>query len=61
MLQNSYPPVLSKKIGRNHTIEHNSKKLNEWHFITNIPGGEGQKRKRPMRYCVVCSKLPGPN
>ena len=35
------PPVLSKKIGRNHTSEHNSKRLNEWHFITNIPGGEG--------------------
>ena len=35
------PPVLSKKIGRNHTSEHNSKRLNERHFITNIPGGEG--------------------
>ena len=55
------PPVLSKKIGRNHTLEHNLTRLNEWHFITNIPGGEGQKRKRPTRCCYVCSKLPGLN
>ena len=55
------PPVLSKKIGRNHTLEHNLTRLNERHFITNIPGGEVRKRKRPMRCCYVCSKLPGLN
>ena len=55
------PQVLSKKIGRNHTSEHNSKRLNERHFITNIPGGEGRKRKRPTRCCFVCSKLPSLN
>ena len=55
------PPVLSKKIGRNYTAEHNAQRLNEQHFITNIPGGEGRKRKRPMRSCFVCSKLPGLN
>ena len=55
------PPVLSKKIGRNHDVEHNLARLNERHFITNIPGGEGRKRKRPMRCCYVCSKLPGLN
>ena len=56
-----FPPVLSKKIGRNHTAEHNAQRLNERHFITNIPGGEGRKRKRPTRSCFVCSKLPGLN
>ena len=61
MLQNSSPPVLSKKIGRNHSAEHNLARLNERHFITNIPGGEGRKRKRPTRCCYVCSKLPGIN
>ena len=55
------PPVLSKKIGRNHTAEHNTQRLNERYFITNIPGGEGRKRKRPTRSCFVCSKLPGLN
>ena len=28
------PPVLSKKIGRNHTLEHDMKRLNEHHFVT---------------------------
>ena len=55
------PPVLSKKIGRNHTAEHNTQRLNERHFITNIRGGEGRKRKRPTRSCFVCSKLPSIN
>ena len=55
------PPVLSKKIGRNHEIEHNTQRLHERHFITNIPGAEGRKRKRPTRTCFVCSKLPGLN
>ena len=55
------PPVLSKKIGTNHTIEHNSQRLNEQHFITNISGGEEQKRKIPTRCCFVCSILPGLN
>ena len=55
------PPVLSKKIGRNHSAEHNAQRLNEWHFITNIAGGEERKRKRPTKSCFVCSKLPGLN
>ena len=37
------------------------KRLNERHFITNIPAGEGRKRKRPTRSCFVCSKLQGVN
>ena len=49
------------KIGRNHTAEHNAQRLNERHFITNIPGGEGKKKKRPTRSCFVCSKLPSLN
>ena len=62
MLQNSSaPPVLSKKMGRNHTSEHDMKRLDEWHFITNIPAGEGRKRKRPTRTCFVCSKVQGLN
>ena len=55
------PPVLSKKIGRNHTSEHDMKRLDERHFITNIPVGEGRKRKRPTRACFVCSKVQGLN
>ena len=51
MLQNSSPTSPQQKIGRNHTIEHNSKRLN---FITNISGAEGQKRKNsPVRAEVV--------
>ena len=53
------PPVLSKKLGRNYSNEHNTKRLSERHFITSIPAGEGRKRKRPTRSCFVCSKLPG--
>ena len=55
------PPILSKKIGRNHTSEHDIKRLDERHFITNIPAGEGGKRKRPTRACFVCSKVQGLN
>ena len=55
----SLPPVMSKKLVRNHTLEHEMKKLNEHHFITNIPAGEGRKQKQPTRCCVVCSKLEG--
>ena len=62
MLQNSSaPPILSKKIGRNHSSEHDVKRLDEQHFITNIPAGEGRKRKRPTRACFVCSKVQGLN
>ena len=61
MLQNSSPTSPQQNNGRNHTLEHNLTRLNEWHVITNIPGGEGQKRKRPTRCCYVCSKLPGLN
>ena len=53
------PPVISKKIGRNNVEEHNSKILNECHFISNIPAGEGRKRKKPSRSCFVCSRIPG--
>ena len=37
------------------------KRLDEWHFITNIPTGEGRKRKRPTRACFVCSKVQALN
>ena len=55
------PPVLSKKIGRNHTSKYDMRRLNEHHFITNIPSGEGRKWKRPTKSCFVCSKLQGIN
>ena len=55
------PPVLSKKIGRNHTSEHDMKRLDKRHFITNIPAGEGRKRKRPTRACFICSKVQALN
>ena len=34
-------PSISKKLGKHNTDEHNRTRLNEHHFITNIPGGEG--------------------
>ena len=51
------PPVLSKKIGRNHEIEHNTQRLHERHFITNIPGAEGRREKDqhgPALFVVNC-------
>ena len=54
-------PVLSKKIGRNHTTGHEMKRLNECHFITNIPAGEDRTQKRLTRCCFVCSILPDIN
>ena len=53
------PPVLSRKIGRRNVLEAEEKRLTERHFPTNIPGGEGRKRKRPSRPCFICNKLPG--
>ena len=47
MLQIPLPTSPQQKIGRNHDVEHNLVRLNERHFITNIPGGEGRKSKRP--------------
>ena len=44
------PPVLSKKIGRNHNVEHNLAGLNELHFIIlqtyQEVKGEREKDKR---------------
>ena len=46
MLQNFFaPPIISKKIRRNNVEQHNSKRLNDCHVISNIPGGEGRKEK----------------
>ena len=53
------PPVLSRKIGKRNAHDHEDKRLHERHFPTTIPAGEGRKRKRPCRECVVCNKLPG--
>ena len=53
------PPVMSRKIGRNNILGHDTLRLKERHFITNIPAAEGRKRKRPTRSCFVCSKLQG--
>ena len=53
------PPAISKKLGKSSTNEHNCKRLNERHFMTNIPCGEGRKRKRPTRCCFVCKGAPG--
>ena len=41
------PPVLSQRIARRNTEEEEKKRLTERHFITNIPAGEGGKRKKP--------------
>ena len=40
-----FPPVMSKNIGKNNISGHNTLRLNERHFITNIPAAEGRKRK----------------
>ena len=42
------PPVLSQRIARRNTEEEEKKHLTERHFITNIPAGEGRKRKKPV-------------
>ena len=53
------PPVISRKIARRNTEEEEKKRLGERHFITNIPAGEGRKRKKPTRCCFICSKMEG--
>lgn len=53
------PPVFSRRISGRHASEHEEKRLTERHFPTNIPVGEGRKRKKPCRPCFVCNKLPG--
>ena len=53
------PPVMSKKLGKKTISGQDTIRLQERHFITNIPAAEGRKRKRPTRCCFVCSKLPG--
>ena len=40
------PPVISRKHGRNHTEEHNERRLTERHFISNIPGAKGRKKEK---------------
>ena len=35
------PSIISKKLGKHNTDDHNRTRLNEHHFISNIPGGEG--------------------
>ena len=52
------PPVISRKIAWRNT-EEEQKCLTERHFITNIPAGEGRKRKNPTRCCFICSKMEG--
>ena len=53
------PPVISQRIARRNTEEEEKKHLTERHFITNVPAGEGRKRKKPTRCCFVCSKMEG--
>ena len=53
------PPVISRRIGKYHKDEHDSKRLCEWHFPTHIPKGEGRKREKPSRCCFVYNKIPG--
>ena len=53
------PPVISRRIGKYHKDEQDSKRLCEQHFPTHILKGEGRKREKPSRYCFVCSKIPG--
>ena len=53
------PPVLSRRIARTNTEEEEKKHLTERHFITNIPAGEGRKRKKPTQCCFICSKIEG--
>ena len=37
------PSIISKKLGKHNTDEHNRTRLNERHFISNIPGGRVEK------------------
>lgn len=52
------PPVISRKVSSRHAEEHEEKRLHERHFPASIPRGEGRKRSRPCRVCVVCNNLP---
>ena len=37
------PSIISRKLGKHNTDEHNRTRLNEHHFISNIPGGRVEK------------------
>ena len=50
---------LQTETSARNTEEEEQKHLTERHFITNIPAGEGRKRKKPTRCCFVCSKMEG--
>ena len=52
-------PVISRRIGKYHKAEHDSKQLCEWDFPTGIPKGDGRKREKLSRCCFICSKIPG--
>ena len=49
----SLPSIISKKLGKHNTDEHYRKRLNECHFISNIPGG-GSKKKETIKklFCL---------
>ena len=56
------PLVISRRIGKYHKDEHDSKRLCEQHFPTRIPKGDGRKRGKELltganiveRLCVLC-------
>ena len=48
------PSLISKKLGKHNTDEHNRTRLNEHHFISNIPGGGGSKKEETIEklFCL---------
>ena len=52
------PAVMSKKLGKCNTEEHDEKRLSERHFPSHIPAAAGRVRQRPSRVCIVCNNLP---
>ena len=55
----SLQPILSKRIGKHHVVEHEKTCLYERHLSSCIPKGEGIKWERPSGCCFVCSHIPG--
>ena len=48
------PSIISKKLGKHNTDEHNRTRLNEHHFISNIPWGGRSKKEETVEklFCL---------
>ena len=53
------PPVISRRIGKYHKDEYDSKRLCEWHFPTLIPKGEAEKGRNLQGVVAFVAKYLG--